>query len=244
MINKPVILVPPVIDDEKNMLYAKKQYLDVLTDSGALPVIMPMICDTRLIDEYINMCDGILIMGGIDADARLYGDVNRVYNGRISPQRDYLEIYIIKQAAQKKIPLFGICRGVQILNIAMGGTLYQDINAQLGELNIYQHQQKAPEWHHTHSVTVAKNSWIYKALELDKLDVNSMHHQAVKDIAPEFEAVCRSGDGIIEAIENTEHKMIGVQWHPELMHEKEQKKLFIEFVSLCAEYKSKQGELT
>ena len=237
MKDKAVILLPPAIDEEKNFLYAKKQYCDVLIQAGALPFMMPVTDDTRLIDSYVSMCDGILIMGGVDVDGRLYGDVNRVYNGRICPQRDYLETYVIQRAAHMRIPLLGICRGMQILNTAMGGTLYQDIHMQL-DANMYQHSQKAPEWYHTHSVTVEKDSWIYKATGRGEIDVNSFHHQAVKDVAPGFDVVCRSGDGVIEAIENTDKTMIGVQWHPELMYEKskEQAEIFFAFVCLCKKH--------
>lgn len=229
MKDKPVILIPPVIDDEKNLLYGRKYYCDALINAGALPFIMPMADDTHLIDAYINMCDGILIMGGVDVDPRLYGDVNRTYNGQISPQRDFLETYIIQAA---KVPILGICRGMQILNTAMGGTLYQDLYTQ--KEGVFQHNQKAPEWYHTHSVTVAEDSLIYKAAGLEQLNVNSFHHQAIKDIAPVFKAVCRSDDGIIEAIESSDKMMIGVQWHPELMcgNSKEQQAIFSEFVRL------------
>ena len=233
---KKLILIPSAIDDEKNILYIKKNYCDAVINAGGLPLLMPLTDDTRLIDAYINMCGGILIMGGVDVDPRLYGDVNRTYNGRISPQRDFAETYIIKKAAQMQITLLGICRGIQILNTAMGGTLYQDIYKQKGA-DIFQHSQNAPEWYHTHSVTVAKDSWLYKATGLEEIKVNSFHHQAVKALAPGFKAVCYAGDGIIEAIESADRKMTGVQWHPELMYEKssEHEAIFIEFVRSCAE---------
>jgi putative glutamine amidotransferase len=232
MRNKAVILIPSAIDEEKNLLYVKKQYCDALINAGALPFIMPVTDDVSVIDTYINMCGGILIMGGVDVDPRLYGDVNRTYNGRISPQRDFVETYVIKKAAQSGMPLLGICRGIQILNTAMGGTLYQDIYAQKG--TDMRHSQNAPEWYDTHSVTVAKDSWIYRATGLEQINVNSFHHQAVKDIAPGFEAVCYADDGVIEAIESLDKKMLGVQWHPELMYEKakEHEAIFIEFVKL------------
>jgi putative glutamine amidotransferase len=232
MKTKPVILIPSAINDETNRFYARKQYCDALINAGSLPFMMPLTDDTHLIDAYINMCDGILIMGGVDVDPRLYGDINRTYNGRISPQRDFVETYVIKKAAQSDLPLLGICRGMQILNTAMGGTLYQDIYAQNG--TDMQHSQNAPEWYDTHSVTAAKGSWIYQAAGLEKINVNSFHHQAVKDIAPGFEAICYADDGIIEAIESANKKMLGVQWHPELMYEKskEQEAIFNKFVQL------------
>ena len=215
-------------------------YVDAVYDAGCLPFIIPL-PDISVKSEYealarraMECVDGLLLSGGDDVDAQVYGEDNMPFNGSFSEERDLFETALVKCAAEMKKPIFGICRGVQMLNAAMGGTLYQDIERQNADRNIMAHRQKSPSYSAVHSVAIEKGS-VLESIVLEALpqedgrgdrihiSVNSFHHQAVKDIARGFKASAFAGDGIIEAIEpepgnGAVHPFtIGVQWHPERM---------------------------
>ena len=142
-----------------------------------------------------------------------------------------MELLIAKKAIEMNKPILGICRGIQIMNVAMGGTLYQDIYLQNKENNILKHSQSAPKWYPSHEISIKKDSWVWKSFMKGKSRVNSFHHQAVKEQAEGFEVTARTPDGIIESIEYINNRFcVGVQWHPELMWQKN-----IEFLNLFKE---------
>ena len=234
----PVIGVTPWYNYDNRMLYIKDGYCEGIIEAGGMPVVLPLSENEELLDKMINTCDGFLISGGPDIDARMYGEENKVFNEEISPYRDFLEAYIIKKAIQINKPLLGICRGIQVMNVAMGGTLYQDIHSQIKEKELIKHSQSAPKWYATHSVLLEGSSKLNDILKKEKIDVNSYHHQAVKDLAPGFKITAISPDGIIEAIEHSNHRFaVGVQWHPELMWQRssEALRLFQELVDQSSE---------
>lgn len=230
-------------DDSPGVQNIYDSYVDAVYDAGCLPFIIPL-PDISVKNEYealarraVECVDGLLLSGGDDVDAQVYGEDNMSFNGCFSEERDMFEIALVKGAAEMKKPVFGICRGVQILNVAMGGTLYQDIERQNPDRNVLAHRQKAPSYSASHSVAIEKGS-ILEGIVLKappqedgqrdprggvRIGVNSFHHQAVKDVARGFKASAFAGDGIIEAIEpepgnGAIHPFtIGVQWHPERM---------------------------
>lgn len=233
---RPLIGITPGYDYEKSTSYIKDGYYEGINRAGGAAVILPAIVDDDVLSEYINTCRGFLISGGPDVDARHYGEPNLEFNGDISPYRDYMEIYVIKKAIELGKPVFGICRGVQMMNIASGGTLYQDIKAQMEDRDVIKHSQAAPRWYPTHDIYVEKGSRVWKSFGGDRASVNSFHHQAVKDVAPGYKVTSRASDGIIESIEHTSHIFaVGVQWHPELMWQKNEVflRLFEDFVECC-----------
>ncbi|MDR1578759.1 MAG: gamma-glutamyl-gamma-aminobutyrate hydrolase family protein [Synergistaceae bacterium] len=232
-----------VDDDSPGVQNIYDSYVDAVYDAGCLPLIIPLPSISAK-NEYdalarraIECVDGLLLSGGNDVDARIYGEDNMPFNGAFSEERDLFEIALVKSAAETQKPIFGICRGVQMLNAAMGGTLYQDIERQNEGKNVLAHRQKAPSYSAVHSVAIEKGSVlegiILKALPREseqrgadgriRIGVNSFHHQAVKDAARGFKASASTGDGIIEAIEPEPGNVavhpftIGVQWHPERM---------------------------
>lgn len=219
---KPKIGITPNYDYEKDVISINRGYCDAIQKSGGLGIILPLNEDMDFLQSIIQECDGFLLSGGSDVDAKYYGEVNLPVNGRISPIRDRVELFIAKKAIEDNKPVMGICRGIQIMNVAMGGSLYQDIYSQIKDKEILKHFQDAPKWYPTHEIYIEKGSRVREIMGLERLEVNSFHHQAVKDLAPGMKATSRTYDGIIESIEYSGHRFaIGVQWHPELMWQRD-----------------------
>jgi putative glutamine amidotransferase len=213
---KPLIIVTAAYDYEKRISSIKNMYCEALEEAGAAPVLLPLSMNKDVIDAYVETCDGLMVTGGPDLDAACYGENNMPYNGELSPYRDFMELELIKKAALSNKPILGICRGMQVINVAMGGTLYQDIHAQIKDRELIKHSQSAPRWYSTHNIDIKEGSFIYKSFKSRKASVNSFHHQAVKAIASGFDATAWSEDGIVEGIEYIKGSFIvGVQWHPE-----------------------------
>ena len=190
-------------------------YYQSILKAGGTPFIIPPFEDTQALLTVLNHVDGILLSGGADINPLfLNEDPIRELHG-INPYRDRQELLLVKLAANRQIPLLGICRGVQIMNAALGGTLYQDIYAQHPSECI-KHSQDLERSFASHKVELTAGSLLEKLFHTTSLPVNSFHHQAIKEPAPGFSVSARSTDGIIEAIESNEYKsMLGVQWHPE-----------------------------
>jgi len=260
----PIVGIGANIDDDQpGVQNIYDSYVEAVYSAGCLPLIIPL-PNIKLKHEYVSLAeraagsvDAILLSGGDDVDAALYGEENMPYNGSFSEERDLFEIALAKCAAKLKKPVLGICRGVQILNVAMGGTLYQDIERQNEKKRVLMHRQKAPSYSAVHNVRVKGGSLVASMLleagELEdsvnrsedgfvQVAVNSFHHQAVKDVAPGFIATAFASDGIIEAIEpisddGARHPFtVGVQWHPERMwkHHSHAERLFKKFAEASA----------
>lgn len=228
---RPLVGIAPGYSYKDQNLYIFQGYVNAINKAGGIAVLLSATDDEDLIAEYLKRCDAILLPGGPDLDARYYKEDNYTYNGTVNPIRDAMEICIARKAVEMGKPLLGICRGIQVINAALGGTLYQDINSQLKEQKIVKHYQNAPGWYPIHDIYIERNSIIYQALNnACTAAVNSYHHQAIKDVAPGFSVTSRAPDGVIESIEyrkgitNTYGKpkfVVGVQWHPEEMWEKD-----------------------
>ncbi|WP_283678385.1 gamma-glutamyl-gamma-aminobutyrate hydrolase family protein [Lentilactobacillus sp. Marseille-Q4993] len=186
---------------------------------GGLPLLIPT-RNPKIMDKYIDLIDGLLLPGGADVAPRFYGEEPIPENGGVDPLLDESEINLIHSAFEKHIPIFAICRGIQILNVALGGSLYQDLAAQYPG-KTFQHTQKNNISETAHFVLVEEGSEVVKSFVDNKVLVNS-HHQAIKDIAPGLVVTATAGDGVIEAVESTDGLAIGVQWHPELMFEQDE----------------------
>lgn len=233
---RPLIGLTAAYSNENDYSWLKSNYYEAISRAGGAPVLLPPAFDDSSFPDLIERCDGILIAGGPDIDPVHFGEPNKVYNGEISPLRDKLELFAARKAVEMDKPLLGICRGIQVINTALGGTLYQDIYAQIKQNEVLQHSQKAPNWYTTHDIAIEKDSHVYTSLKKTKARVNSFHHQAVKDPAPGFCVTSRSQDGIIESIENNSLKFaVGVQWHPECLWEKNSEHLgiFKLFIQHC-----------
>ncbi len=212
---KPVIGISST-SGEGTSASAPLTYVESVIRAGGVPVVLPITLDPAIMARMLDCVDAVIMTGGEDIDPlKWFGEEPVPAMGEIAPLRDSFDIALIRMAVGRGLPLLGICRGHQLLNVAFGGTLYQDIPSQVKGTNV-KHSQKAPRYYGTHSITIEKGSLLNKQIGLEKVAVNSYHHQAVKDVAPGFKVTARSADGIVEAMEKIgTTKVFSVQFHPE-----------------------------
>jgi putative glutamine amidotransferase len=246
----PVIGVSANIDENKlDVQNIYSSYIGAIYHARLIPFLLP-VPDITLRDSYaglaremVSRLSGLLLTGGDDVNAALYGEENFPFNGCFTEERDLFELELSRAAVAQKKPVLGICRGIQLLNVSMGGTLFQDIEKQNPEKTLLMHAQKCPSYSAVHDAIVEPGSQISRILfaapDGGRVRVNSFHHQAVKDAAPGFAVSARATDGIIEAIEpkgkDAHPFTIGVQWHPERMwrHHEHAANLFAAFAEAC-----------
>ncbi len=229
---KPIVGVMPLWDDEKNSIWMLPGYMDAVIRTGGIPFMFPFTDDERDLCRLADMCDGFLFTGGHDVSPELYHE--DPLDGLVfsCPKRDAMEGIVLKRAVDAGKPVLGICRGLQFINVFLGGTLFQDIRTQ--HPSETEHRQKAPYDRPSHEVTVEKGSPLYECLAAERVPVNSCHHQAVKDLAPVLEAMARSDDGLVEAaFMPGESFLWAVQWHPEFSFRTDgySRKIFSAFVA-------------
>lgn len=211
--------------------YIARDYVNPFIEQGALPVLIPVTDNTAVIDRYLDLLDGVVLTGGGDIDPQLYGEENKGLSTDVCRERDLAEMYIIKKSLERKIPILGICRGFQILNVFFGGTLYQDIPSQFGDSVVHQHAMGEREALH-HEVSLKRGSYIRQLFGGERIMVNSRHHQGIKIPGSGLIITAKSDDGIAEALEVTGSNVLAVQWHPEniLGICQENRKLFSDLV--------------
>jgi len=214
---KPLIGILPGYDAERDLITLRPEYAFGVAAAGGAPVLLP-VPSTQMPEEYwiglVDHLDGLLCSGGPDLAPTTFGEQPIPGLGAISPERDRFEIALTRIALERDLPTLGICRGVQVMAVVAGGTLYQDINSQLPRG--IKHRQDAPRWHASHTVMCAPGSIVASAHGCETFMVNTFHHQSIKDVPPGFVATAHAPDGIIEAIEHPGHRFaLGVQWHPE-----------------------------
>ncbi len=207
---KPIIAITPDYSYELQKYTLSQQYIDAVKRAGGYPIA---IFDTN---DFCDSIDGILFTGGGDVNPLLFGEQPIIDNGEICPMRDDFEFKLCQWGFYKKLPMLGICRGMQIFCLCNGGSIYQDIYTQTN--TTIKHIQKAPRFEATHTIDITENSILHHIAQQKSCTVNSFHHQAVKQAGNDFIVSAKSKDGLIEAIEHkTLPFVIGVQWHPEAM---------------------------
>lgn len=209
--------------------FAPRGLVDVLADLGAIPVILP---DVQGADgkDYAELFDGLVLPGGADVDPTFFGEEPRWKVGGANYKRDAFELELFKAFYAAKKPVLGICRGCQVINIALGGNVYQDLQSENPHCTI-RHSQGADGAYPTHHVSLAPGSCLAGILGPTAY-VNSRHHQAIKDVAPALHVTATAPDGVIEGVEDAQNFILGVQWHPENMWQEhpEMKKIFAAFL--------------
>jgi putative glutamine amidotransferase len=198
-------------------------YVRGISEAGGVPVVLSPSLSLRAAEALLDGLDGLLLSGGPDLDPGYYGEVPIPELGTTIPEWDALEMALLGLALQRGIPIFGICRGMQILNVALGGTLYQDLSSQLGA-DVLNHWQETPKCQSTHEVEVIDDSCLAEITDRQTFEVNSYHHQGIKGLADVLTVAARCADGVIEALESrdlSERWLVGVQWHPEGMRDTE-----------------------
>jgi putative glutamine amidotransferase len=198
--------------------YTPQDYSRAVAQAGGLPLILPTICDeTGVLNELLDSVDGLLFTGGEDLHPSFYGEPVQERCGEIDQDRDVFEIELARAAITREVPLLGICRGIQLLNVAMGGSLYQDLSYRPGTANVHDAPRKKRS-ELIHKVKLMPESHLARILGSVELDVTSTHHQILKELAPGLKAIAFAEDGVIEGVEAEGYPfLLAVQWHPERM---------------------------
>jgi len=213
-------------------IYVNRDYVASVLRAGGTPILLPIIPDTAAIHQQIELLDGLVISGGQDVHPQHYSEAPAPWLETTCLERDLFELAAIRHAHHLHKPIFGICRGLQLMNVAFGGSLFQDIHNDFSK-EALPHSQKLKKDEISQKVSLAEDSWLESIYGKNELSINSFHHQAIKDLAPGFQVSARAEDGIIEAIEKIDERfLLGVQWHPEMMTEKhsDMQHLFNSFV--------------
>jgi putative glutamine amidotransferase len=229
MPRRPVIgiatqTLPGVPGERQTCWLMGRSYVEELRKVGAVPWLIPLIPhDTDTLQEIFARLDGVFITGGVDVDPGRYGEATSPLCGTIDPNRDAVEIALLQHALKQQLPVFAVCRGIQILNVACGGTLYQDVTAQVPAAlkhDYFPTSEKPSRKFLAHDIAVKPGSRLGEILRDAVVPVNSMHHQAIKDLAPNLKATAHAPDGIIEGVEGPgDQYLVAVQWHPEELTE-------------------------
>jgi putative glutamine amidotransferase len=196
------------------MDYTFSDYSQAILHAGGAPIIIPAAQDPKSMEAILNSVQGLILSGGPDIHPRRYGEEPLAGLGEVDEALDRMELMAARLAIDKNLPVLGICRGIQVLNVALGGTLFQDIASQVPESLC--HTPKLDKAVNTHTIQIEAGSRLHKIIGKREIWVNGKHHQAVKDLAPGITVAARARDGVVEAVEHPRKRFaIGVQWHPE-----------------------------
>jgi len=207
------ITVSLTIHDDRAVEALERAYIDAVIRAGGVPLVLPA-CDPSEVEEVAGCLDGLLLSGGGDIDPARYGGTMSPEVKGVEPERDAWELALVAYAVRVGMPVLGTCRGAQVLNVAMGGTLV----AHLPSVTTSEHCQRDRAGEAVHDVSVQQTSNLQAIVGLDVVGVNSLHHQAVDQVGTGLRAVGWTDDGVIEAIEGIGSlPVVGVQWHPELL---------------------------
>jgi len=230
---KPVIGITAVSSFDEKMHSQRLTYAQAVWAAGGEAILLPCNPDKSNCRQIVSMLDGLLAPGGHDIDPAFYGEKVQGECGRFTRYEAEYDMELVKEAVKQGKPVFGICRGMQVINVLYGGSLYQDIPTQYSDELI--HTRIHPVDENFHTVQIEKDSYLAKILgETDDVIVNSSHHQAVKDIAKGFTVTAKASDGIIEAMENEDASVLCVQWHPERLQDRAMyRELIGDFVNRC-----------
>ena len=233
---KPIIGIVPSINEIANQYYSNIENAEAIKRVGGLPYLLPYTVSKNDMEQYVNMIDGLYLAGGNDVDPKYYDEPPHEGLGEVNPARDAFELNLLTMMLHQNKPVLGVCKGMQMINVALGGDLYQDLTAQY-KSELVQHKQQAKIIHPTHPIHMERGTTLQKIIDEEVLYVNSYHHQAVRRLGDNLIASSRATDGIIEAIESKVHSfVIGVQWHPEFLlpsHDTTSLSIYMSFINQC-----------
>ena len=220
-----------------------QRYFLAVTAAGGVPWMIPLLDeDPATLREIYDRLDAVVLPGGVDLDPATYGEAAHPRCGRPDPARDRVELQLARWAIADRKPLLGLCRGIQVLNVALGGTLWQDIEAQIPDALKHDYWPSAGfgRDYLAHPVELVAGSRLRELLQRERLQVNSMHHQAIRGLSPQLVATALAPDGVVEGIESSagDRFLIGVQWHPEVFEPTDEatRRLFRELVGAANGY--------
>lgn len=222
IIMRPIIGITPDFNpgDEKTepTYFLRSRYINAVEECGGIPIILPQTNSDEIISTLFEGIDGLMLTGsGPDIDPAVYGGEKRFDFKVMSRERMTFELRVVKMAMEREMPIIGICGGMQMMNVAAGGSLYQDIRSEIPGSLI--HQREEGKDLPTHPVTVKTDTLLFKITNIREFAINSSHHQCINGVAPDFKVNAISPDGVIEGIEWTKKGFaIGLQWHPEYLH--------------------------
>lgn len=230
---RPIIGLLAQVDSERSAT-VNNSYIKAITGAGGVPVLLPYAEDKETLNAFVDLCDGFVFTGGKDIDPSRYGEQKKAECGEIQYYRDELELNIFPRITKTSKPILAICRGAQLVNVALGGTLYQDIPSEIP--THIPHRQRESEEALFHEALVTEGTPLSAIAGAKRIKVNSIHHQAIKALGEGLEVMAVAEDGIIEAVYSTREKYLrAYQWHPERLIEacKESRAIFDDFISAC-----------
>ncbi|MDR1617012.1 MAG: gamma-glutamyl-gamma-aminobutyrate hydrolase family protein [Syntrophomonadaceae bacterium] len=234
--DKPIIGVTPIWDEDKNSIWMEPGYMNGIAQAGGIPVILPLAADKSVYAQIAHKFDGFLFTGGYDIAPVCYNEKKSPRCGFTYVERDKSETVLFREALLRlDKPVFGICRGIQLFNVIMGGVLYQDIPTEFESSVKLEHNQEPPYDVPVHKVRLKESGILRQLLGTEEIAVNSCHHQGIKILSDQLETLALSEDGLVEAVRLPGKTFaIAVQWHPELAPRSEvSRKLFRAFVESC-----------
>lgn len=232
---KPIIGIVPLVDAGRDSLWMLPGYMDAIAQAGGLGVMLPLTAEGPDIRRLLEACCGLVLTGGQDVSPALYGEAALPACGELCPARDRMERELLDQAIACDLAVLGICRGMQFLNAALGGSLYQDLPSQ--RPSDCGHRMAAPYDREAHKVALLRGTPLAELLNGEEMGVNSCHHQAVRDLASRLAPMAVAPDGVTEAVYMPEKRFVwGVQWHPEFSWQVDEssRKIFAALVAACA----------
>ncbi len=230
---KPIIGVLAEVDLEQNTK-VQNGYIRAIEESGGIPILLPYVKDTDTMERFVSLCDGFFFTGGADIDPQRYGEEPKNTCGRIQYARDELEFAVIQIVNKTSKPLLAVCRGAQLVNIALGGTLYQDIPSEINTQ--ISHKQTEPKNSPSHDVQILKSTPLFELMKKTEMTANSFHHQAIKKLGEGLQIMAVADDGIVEAFcLSGERYLRAYQWHPERLYgtDIDNRLIFDDFIRAC-----------
>ncbi|MBC7263798.1 MAG: gamma-glutamyl-gamma-aminobutyrate hydrolase family protein [Chloroflexi bacterium] len=235
---RPLIGITCSSDQQTSRFSLARNYIAAVEIAGGAPIIIPYPSDPVILHDVHEKLDGLLLSGGGDVAPHRYGTTDSGHLIEVDEQRDEAEWQLARWALEDNRPLLAICRGIQVLNVALGGTLYQDLSVEYPGALQHRCAPHCPRDHTAHTVSVVQGTLTARLLGVKPdqvVPVNSFHHQSVKDVATGLIVTARAPDGVVEGLESPAHRfVIGVQWHPEeMLSQAAMRRLFIGFVEAC-----------